>query len=246
MFDLFGKIEEWFHDLLAGFISSNLTTMFTDVNAKTATIASEVGQTPQSWNGSIFSMIRNLSESVIVPIAGMIIAFVLCYELISMITERNNMHDIDTWMFFKWVFKSFVAVYLVTHTFDIVMGIFDVGQTLVSSAAGVIGANTSIDISSTISLRSFTRQNLFTLEIGIDHHHGRGIPIHITHDAGNGRQPGKAACIVPPMPCDNLILPISNRADNRRNKDANAADTFGKHPHLIIVSNLKRVISEGN
>lgn len=93
MFDLFGKIEEWFHDLLAGFISSNLTTMFTDVNAKTATIASEVGQTPQSWNGSIFSMIRNLSESVIVPIAGMIIAFVLCYELISMITERNNMHD---------------------------------------------------------------------------------------------------------------------------------------------------------
>ena len=151
MFDLFGKIEEWFHDLLAGFISSNLTTMFTDVNAKTATIASEVGQTPQSWNGSIFSMIRNLSESVIVPIAGMIIAFVLCYELISMITERNNMHDIDTWMFFKWVFKSFVAVYLVTHAFDIVMGIFDVGQTLVSSAAGVIGANTSIDISSTIA-----------------------------------------------------------------------------------------------
>lgn len=151
MFDLFGKIEEWFHDLLAGFVSSNLTTMFTDVNAKTATIASEVGQTPQSWNSSIFSMIRSLSDSVIVPIAGMIITFVLCYELITMITERNNMHEMDTWMFFKWFFKSFVAVFLVTHTFDIVMGIFDIGQRLVSSAAGVIGANTSIDISSTIA-----------------------------------------------------------------------------------------------
>lgn len=151
MFDLFGKIEEWFHDLLAGFVSSNLTTMFTDVNAKTATIASEVGQAPQSWNGSIFSMIRSLSDSVIVPIAGMIITFVLCYELITMITERNNMHDMDTWMFFKWFFKSFVAVFLVTHTFDIVMGIFDIGQNMVSSAAGVIGANTSIDIASTIA-----------------------------------------------------------------------------------------------
>ena len=151
MFDLFGKIEEWFHDLLAGFVSSNLTTMFTDVNAKTGTIAAEVGQTPQSWNGSIFNMIRSLSDSVIVPIAGMIITFVLCYELITMITERNNMHDMDTWMFFKWFFKSFVAVFLVTHTFDIVMGIFDIGQSLVSSAAGVIGANTSIDVASTIA-----------------------------------------------------------------------------------------------
>ena len=131
MFDLFGKIEEWFHDLLAGFVSSNLTTMFTDVNAKTATIASEVGQTPQSWTSSIFSMIRSLSDSVIVPIAGMIITFVLCYELITMITERNNMHEMDTWMFFKWFFKSFVAVFLVTHTFDIVMGIFDIGQSIV-------------------------------------------------------------------------------------------------------------------
>ena len=125
--------------------------MFTDVNAKTATIASEVGQTPQSWNSSIFSMIRSLSDSVIVPIAGMIITFVLCYELITMITERNNMHEMDTWMFFKWFFKSFVAVFLVTHTFDIVMGIFDIGQSMVSSAAGVIGANTSIDIASTIA-----------------------------------------------------------------------------------------------
>ena len=163
MFDLFEKIEEAIRELLTTFISSNLTTMFTDVNEKTGTIAQQVGQTPQGWNGSIFSMIQNLSQSVMVPIAGMIITFVLCYELISMITERNNMHDIDTWMFFKWVFKSFIAVYLVTHVFDITMAIFDVGQHLVNSAAGVIGSNSSIDIQSTISAMETAMESM---EIG--------------------------------------------------------------------------------
>ena len=151
MFDLFEKIEEAIRELLTNFVSSNLTTMFTDVNDKTGTIAAEVGQTPQAWNSSIFNMIENLSNSVIIPIAGMIITFVLCYELISMVTERNNMHEIDTWMFFKWVFKSFIAVYLVTNTFNITMAIFDVGQHLVNSAAGVIGGSTAIDIASTIT-----------------------------------------------------------------------------------------------
>ena len=151
MFDLFEKIEEAIRDLLTNFVSSNLTTMFTDVNDKTGTIAAEVAQTPQAWNSSIFSMIENLSNSVIIPIAGMIITFVLCYELISMITEKNNMHDMDTWMFFKWFFKSFIAVYLVTNTFNITMAIFDVGQHLVNSAAGVIGGSTTIDIASTIT-----------------------------------------------------------------------------------------------
>ncbi len=151
MFDLFGSIEEWIREVLTGFISSNLTTMFADVNEKTGAIAAEVGQTPQGWNSGIFSMIQSLSESVIVPIAGLIITFVLCYELISMITERNNMHDMDTWMYFKWFFKAFIAVYLVTNTFNIVMAIFDVGQSLVNSAAGVIGGTTAIDISTTIA-----------------------------------------------------------------------------------------------
>ena len=151
MFDLFEKIEEAIRELLTNFVSSNLTTMFTDVNDKTGTIAAEVGQTPQAWNSSIFNMIESLSNSVIIPIAGMIITFVLCYELISMVTERNNMHEIDTWMFFKWVFKSFIAVYLVTNTFNITMAIFDVGQHLVNSAAGVIGGSTTIDIASTIT-----------------------------------------------------------------------------------------------
>ncbi len=151
MFDLFGSIEDWIREILSGFVSSNLTTMFTDVNEKTGTIAAEVGKTPQGWNSGIFSMIQSLSDSVIIPIAGIIITFVLCYELISMIIDRNNLHDVDTWMFFKWFFKAFIAIYLVTNTFTIVMAIFDVGQSLVNSAAGVIGSNASIDITSTIS-----------------------------------------------------------------------------------------------
>ena len=111
---IFDAIEEWMRELLTGMITSNLDTMFTDVNQKTGEIATQVGQTPQGWNGSIFSMIRNLSDSVIMPIAGIIITLVLCYELISMLTERNNMHDIDTWMFFKYFVKMWIAVYLVT------------------------------------------------------------------------------------------------------------------------------------
>ena len=150
MQSLFDSIEQWFHDLLAGCITSNLTTMFTDVNDKTGQIAAEVGKTPQGWNAGIFNMVKDLSDSVIIPIAGLIITSVLCYELISMITERNNMHDLDTWMIFKWFFKSWIAVYLVSHTFVIVMAIFDVGQHVVNSAAGVIGNDTSIDIATTI------------------------------------------------------------------------------------------------
>ena len=145
------KIEQALKDMLIGWIESNLTNMFTDVNEKVGTIAAEVGQTPSGWNGGVYQMIRGLSENVIVPIAGIIITFVLCYELISMITEKNNLHDMDTWMFFKWFFKAAVAIYLVTHTFDIVMAVFDIGQNVVSGAAGVIHGNTSIDIDATIA-----------------------------------------------------------------------------------------------
>ena len=145
------KLEEAIKKMLTGFVTSNLTTMFTDVNAKTGEIATQVGQTPQGWNSDVFSMIQTLSETVIIPIAGMVITFVLCYELISMVTERNNLHDLDTWMFFKWFFKAFVAVLLVTHTFDFVMAVFDVGQSIVNAAAGVIGSDTSIDITETMA-----------------------------------------------------------------------------------------------
>ena len=145
------KIEEAIKDLLMGWIESNLTNMFTDVNDKVGTIATEVGKTPASWDANIYQMIRGLSENVIVPIAGIIITFVLCYELISMITEKNNLHDTDTWMFFKWLFKAAVAIYLVTNTFDIVMAVFDIGQNVVAGAAGVINGSTSIDIDATLA-----------------------------------------------------------------------------------------------
>ena len=160
---LFEEIEKWMRQLLSGMVTSNLTNMFTDVNQKTGEIASQVGQTPQGWNGSIFSMIRSLSNSVIIPIAGMIITFILCYELISMVTSANNMHDVDTFMFFKYFFKMWVAVWIVSHTFDMVMAVFDVGQHVVSSAAGVIGGSTAIDISSLVGQMSTTMQ---TMEMG--------------------------------------------------------------------------------
>lgn len=146
--------------MLIGWIESNLTNMFTDVNEKVGTIAAEVGQTPSGWNGGVYQMIRGLSENVIVPIAGIIITFVLCYELISMITEKNNLHDMDTWMFFKWFFKAAVAIYLVTHTFDIVMAVFDIGQNVVSGAAGEIHGNTSIDIDATIAQMRTGMENM--------------------------------------------------------------------------------------
>lgn len=164
MFDgIFEAIEEWMRELLTGMVTSNLTTMFTDVNEKTGEIAAQVGQTPQGWNGSIFSMIQNLSNTVIVPIAGMIITFVLCYELISMLTEKNSMHEIDTWMFFKYFFKMWIAVYLVSNTFTITMAVFDVGQHVVNAAGGVISADTAINVDTMIETMETTME---TMEIG--------------------------------------------------------------------------------
>lgn len=151
MFGIIDAIEDWLRELLINMITGNLTTLFDDVNTKVGTIATEVGRTPQSWNSSIFNMVRNLSENVVVPIAGLIITFVLCYELITVITEKNNMHDIDTFIFFKYVFKACVAVYLLSNTFDITMAVFDVAQSVVNSAGGIISGNTSIDITSTIA-----------------------------------------------------------------------------------------------
>ncbi|MGF2154068.1 VirB6/TrbL-like conjugal transfer protein, CD1112 family [Lactococcus lactis] len=148
---IFDAINEWIKKILIGAINGNLSTMFGDVNEKVGTIATEVGKTPQGWNGNIFSMVQNLSETIIIPIAGIVITYVLCYELISMITEKNNMHDIDTFMFFKWFFKAWVAVFLVTHTFDLTMAVFDMAQHVVSGAAGIIGGDTNIDVEAALS-----------------------------------------------------------------------------------------------
>lgn len=151
MQSILDAINEWLKELLIGAINGNLSTMFGDVNEKVGTIAAEVGKTPQAWNANIFSMIQTLSENVIVPIAGLVITYVLCYELISMVIDKNNMHDFDTFMFFKWFFKAWVAVFLVTHTFDITMAVFDVAQHVVARSAGVISGSTSIDVAAALS-----------------------------------------------------------------------------------------------
>ena len=145
------SIAEWLKEVLVGGIVSNLSGMFDSVNSQVGDIAGQVGATPQAWNGTIYNMIRTLSDNVIIPIAGVILAFVMTMELIQMVSDKNNMHgDVDTWMFFKWIFKTACAVLIVTNTWNIVMGVFDVGQSVVNSAAGVISADTSIDISSVV------------------------------------------------------------------------------------------------
>jgi hypothetical protein len=151
MDSILDKITEWLKTMLVEGIIANLSGMFDNVNQQVGEIAGEVGLTPAAWNAGVFSMIRSLSESVIIPIAGVILAFVMTYELIQMVIDRNNLHDIDTWIFFKWIFKTFVAVLLVTHTFDIVMGIFDMGQAVVNSASGVISADASVDLATTVA-----------------------------------------------------------------------------------------------
>ena len=144
-------IEEWLREILVGGIINNLSGLFDSVNEKVGEISTQVGMTPQGWNSGIFNMIKNLSDSVILPIAGLILAFVMTLELIQLITDKNNMHDVDTWMFFKWIFKTFCAVLIVTNTWNIVMGIFDVAQSVVNRSAGVIISTTSIDVGSVIT-----------------------------------------------------------------------------------------------
>ena len=144
------KLDEWIRGLLTEGITGNLSGMFNTVNTKVGEIAGEVGQTPLSWNNGVYSMIRNISETVIVPIAGVILTFVMCYELIQLVTEKNNMHDVDGWMFFKWIFKTFCAVMIVTNTWNIVMGIFDVGQSVVNRSAGVIIGDAALDVNTVI------------------------------------------------------------------------------------------------
>lgn len=144
-------LEEWFKGVLIDGITSNLTGLFDTVNGKVGEIAADVGATPQDWNSGVFNMLRSLSETVIVPIAGAILALIMCYELIQLIAERNSMHDMDSWMLFRWVFKSAAAVLLVANTWNIVMGVFDLTQSVVNQSAGVIIGNTSIDITAVVT-----------------------------------------------------------------------------------------------
>jgi len=146
MNSLLEKITEWIKEALIGGITSNFQGMFDEVNTKVVDIASQVGQTPEDFNSGVFSMIKDLSETVIIPIAGIILTFVLCYELIQMIIEKNNMHDFDTFIIFKWIFKTFCAVYILTHTFDLVMGIFELAQHVVNQSSGIISGNLDVGV----------------------------------------------------------------------------------------------------
>ena len=157
------SITDWLKEILVDGIIANLSGMFDSTNQQVSQIVGEVGLTPQAWNSGIFNMIQNLSNSVILPIAGAILAFVMTLELIQLITDKNNLNDVDTWMFFKWAFKRAAAVLIVSNTWTIVMGIFDAAQSVVSSAAGVIVGNTSIDIS-TIMTDMETR--LLAMDVG--------------------------------------------------------------------------------
>lgn len=157
-------IGEWLKEILVSGIIGNLSGLFDSVNGQVADISAQVGATPQAWNAAIYNMIRSLSENVIIPIAGVILAFVMTLELIQMVSDKNNMHgDVDTWMFFKWIFKTACAVLIVTNTWNIVMGVFDVGQSVVNSAAGVISSDASIDIS---SVDVDLEQRLMEMDIG--------------------------------------------------------------------------------
>lgn len=144
------KFTEWLKELLVSGIMDNVNGLFDNVNSRVAGIAGQVGATPQGWNSGVYGMIRTLSDNVILPIAGVILAFVMTLELIQLITEKNNMHDVDTWMFFKWIFKTACAVLIVTNTWNIVMGVFDAAQSVVGSAAGVVISDTHIDISTVL------------------------------------------------------------------------------------------------
>lgn len=160
---LWDAITEWLKEILVSGIMSNLSGMFDGVNDKVGEISTQVGMTPQAWNGSIFNMVQNLSENVIMPIAGVILAFVMTLELVQILMDKNNFHDVETVIFFKWVFKTACAILIVTNTWTIVMGIFDVAQGVVNQASGIIIGDTSIDLSSVIP---DMEEQLMEMELG--------------------------------------------------------------------------------
>ena len=137
-------ITNWLKELLIGGIMDNLSGLFDTVNARVGEIAVQVGTTPAAWNAGVFSLIRQLSETVILPIAGLILTFVATYELIQLLVERNNLHDLDYWIFFKWIFKTACAILILSNTFNIVMAVFDVAQRVVAQSAGLIQGSTDV------------------------------------------------------------------------------------------------------
>ena len=156
------QIGEWLKELLVSGIMNQLTGLFDSVNTQVDDIATQVGTTPANFSPGVFAMIRNVSESVIIPVAGLILTFIACYELIQMIIDHNNLANFETWIFFKWVFKTFVAVTLITNTFNIVMAVFDVTQHVINNAGGLIAGNTAVDAAALETMQD----TLEAMEIG--------------------------------------------------------------------------------
>lgn len=154
-------IEEWLRGLLVSGIMSNLNNTFNSVNTQVGAITTEVGTTPASFSPAVFNMIKNLSENVIMPIAGILLTFIACYELIQLVISHNNLANFETWIFWKWIFKTFVAVTLITNTMNITMAVFDVAQHVISNAGGIISGSTAIDASTLASMES----TLETMEV---------------------------------------------------------------------------------
>ena len=148
------SIEDWLHDVLVGGIMNNLSGMFSSVNDEVASIASDVAMSPANFSPGVFALVRNVSESVIVPIAGLILTFIACYELIQLIIEKNNLAHFETWIFFKWVFKTFVAVTIISNTFNIVLAVFDVTQHVITNAGGIIQGSTAVSEAQILALQS--------------------------------------------------------------------------------------------
>ena len=154
MGSILDAIAEWLKELLISGIMGNLTGVFDSVNSRVGEIATDVGMTPASFSPGIFSMIRSVSETVIIPIAGLILTFIACYELIQLIIEHNNLANFETWIIFKWIFKTFVAVTLISNCFNIVMAVFDVCQNVISRSGGIIGASTAVSDSAIAAMEA--------------------------------------------------------------------------------------------
>ena len=162
MDNIIQQITDWLKGVLVSGIMNNLTDTFSSVNDQVGQIATDVGQTPSSFLPAVFNMVKNLSESVIMPIAGIILTFIACYELIQLIISYNNLASFETWFIFKWIFKTFVAVELITNTFNITMAVFDVSQSVVMQAGGIIQGSTAIDASTLETMQS----TLEAMELG--------------------------------------------------------------------------------
>ena len=156
------QITDWLKEMLVEAIMGNLSGLFDSVNNQVGEIASDVGMTPANFSPGVFAMIRNISENVIIPIAGLILTFIVCHELIQLIIDHNNLANFETWIFFKWVFKTFVAVMLITNTFNITMAVFDVSQHVVNASAGIISGSTAVDASALEAMED----TLNAMEIG--------------------------------------------------------------------------------